>query len=111
MHEGFAGGAFVGADGGLLGMATAASIRGLGVVIPASIVWTAVAELLRRGSLKRGYLGIAAQPARVSKAIAVRLAISDQTAKFHLASILGKLGAANRTDAVRRAVRQGLITL
>ena len=46
-----------------------------------------------------------------NKAIAERLAISDQTVKFHVASIYGKLGAANRTDAVRRAVRRGLITL
>ncbi len=46
-----------------------------------------------------------------NKAIAGRLGISDQTVKFHVASITGKLGAANRTDAVRRAVRRGLITL
>ena len=46
-----------------------------------------------------------------NKAIAVRLHISDQTVKFHVSSISGKLGAKNRTDAVRRAVRRGLITL
>jgi len=46
-----------------------------------------------------------------NKAIADRLHISDQTVKFHVSSISGKLGAANRTDAVRRAVRRGLITL
>jgi DNA-binding NarL/FixJ family response regulator len=46
-----------------------------------------------------------------NKAIAERLHISDQTVKFHVSSISGKLGAANRTDAVRRAVRRGLITL
>ena len=46
-----------------------------------------------------------------NKAIAARLGISDQTVKFHVASICGKLGAANRTDAVRRAVRKGLISL
>jgi len=46
-----------------------------------------------------------------NKAIADRLTISDQTVKFHVASISAKLGAANRTDAVRRAVRRGLITL
>ena len=46
-----------------------------------------------------------------NKTIAVRLSISDQTVKFHVASICGKLGAANRTEAVRRAVRRGLITL
>jgi two-component system nitrate/nitrite response regulator NarL len=46
-----------------------------------------------------------------NKAIAARLHISDQTVKFHVSAICGKLGAANRTDAVRRAVRRGLITL
>jgi DNA-binding CsgD family transcriptional regulator len=46
-----------------------------------------------------------------NKAIASRLDISDQTVKFHVSAICAKLGAANRTDAVRRAVRRGLITL
>jgi DNA-binding NarL/FixJ family response regulator len=46
-----------------------------------------------------------------NKGIADRLGISDQTVKFHVASIAGKLGAANRTDAVRLAVRRGLIAL
>ena len=46
-----------------------------------------------------------------NKAIADALGISDQTVKFHIASISGKLGAANRTDVVRRAVRRGLIAL
>ena len=46
-----------------------------------------------------------------NKAIADALGISDQTVKFHVSSISGKLGAANRTDVVRRAVRRGLIAL
>ena len=46
-----------------------------------------------------------------NKAIAARLGISDQTVKFHVATILAKLGAANRTEAVRRALRRGLVTL
>jgi DNA-binding NarL/FixJ family response regulator len=46
-----------------------------------------------------------------NKAIAARLELSDQTVKFYVASIAGKLGAANRTDVVRRAVRRGLIAL
>ena len=46
-----------------------------------------------------------------NKAIARRLQISDQTVKFHVTSIRGKLGASNRTDAVRRALRRGLITV
>ena len=46
-----------------------------------------------------------------NKSIAERLAISDQTVKFHVASISSKLGAANRTDAVRLAIRRGLISI
>ena len=46
-----------------------------------------------------------------NKGIATRLGISDQTVKFHVASISGKLGTHTRTETVRRAVRRGLITL
>ena len=45
-----------------------------------------------------------------NKAIATRLGISDQTVKFHVAAIAGKLSAANRTEAVRIALRRGLLT-
>jgi two-component system, NarL family, nitrate/nitrite response regulator NarL len=46
-----------------------------------------------------------------NKQIAARLAVSEHTAKFHVAAILGKLGAETRTDAVVRAARTGLILL
>jgi len=46
-----------------------------------------------------------------NKAIAASLEISDQTVKFHVAAIIAKLGATNRTDAVRRAVRRGLVAI
>jgi two-component system, NarL family, response regulator YdfI len=46
-----------------------------------------------------------------NKEIAARLAISDHTAKFHVASILGKLGAATRTEAVALGIRRGLVLL
>jgi len=61
MHDGFAGGAFLDTSGGLLGVATSAAIRGLGVIIPASIAWKAAASVLEHGRLQRGYLGIAGQ--------------------------------------------------
>jgi S1-C subfamily serine protease len=63
MHDGFAGGAFINTDGELIGITTAASIRGLGVVIPAGIAWKTIATVLEHGTAKRGYLGIAGQPA------------------------------------------------
>jgi DNA-binding NarL/FixJ family response regulator len=46
-----------------------------------------------------------------NKAIAGQLGVSDETVKFHLTSIFGKLGASNRTDAVRQALRRGLVPL
>ncbi len=46
-----------------------------------------------------------------NKAIAGRLGISEHTAKFHVHTILGKLGTQSRTEAVVRAARLGLITL
>lgn len=46
-----------------------------------------------------------------NREIAERLGVSEHTVKFHLSAIFGKLGASTRTDAVRRAVRAGLIDL
>ncbi len=46
-----------------------------------------------------------------NKEIAWRLHISEHTVKFHVASILGKLDASSRTEAVTVGFRQGLIML
>ena len=68
---------------------------------PASIDLTPrerqVLELLARGAS--------------NKAIARRLQITPHTAKFHVGSIVAKLGAAGRTDAVARAMRLGLVMI
>lgn len=47
----------------------------------------------------------------VNKEIASRLNISEHTAKFHVASILGKLGVSTRTEAVSAGIRRGLVLL
>jgi S1-C subfamily serine protease len=65
MHDGFSGGAFLDTSGGLLGIATAAQIRGLGVIIPVAIAWKAAAGILEHGGVRRAYLGIAGQPVRL----------------------------------------------
>jgi S1-C subfamily serine protease len=68
MHDGFSGGAFLDMTGRAIGVTTAASIRGLGVVIPASIAWRSAEALLARGgSARRGYLGVAGQPVRLGE--------------------------------------------
>jgi NarL family two-component system response regulator YdfI len=47
----------------------------------------------------------------VNKDIAVRLGISEHTVKFHISSILDKLGASTRTEAVTLGIRRGLIPI
>jgi two-component system, NarL family, response regulator YdfI len=46
-----------------------------------------------------------------NKQIADQLHISEHTVKFHVASILGKLGASTRTEAVSLGIRHGLVLL
>lgn len=48
---------------------------------------------------------------RANKEIAAELVISERTVKFHVSAILSKLGAGNRTEAVRLAVQRGLVSL
>ena len=55
-------------------------------------------------------LGLLAQ-GMPNKEIAAHLTISERTAKFHVSSIMGKLGATNRTEAVSLAAQRGLISL
>jgi DNA-binding CsgD family transcriptional regulator len=46
-----------------------------------------------------------------NKAIAWKLAISEHTVKFHVASVLAKLNASTRTEAVAIGIRRGLVML
>jgi S1-C subfamily serine protease len=67
MHDGFAGGALVDVTGALIGINTAAEIRGMGVIIPADIAWPVAASLIAHGSTRRAYLGLAGQAVRLSE--------------------------------------------
>ena len=46
-----------------------------------------------------------------NKAIAERLGISEHTVRFHVNSLMGKLGAQSRTEAVTKTTRLGLLLL
>jgi S1-C subfamily serine protease len=72
MHDGFSGGALLDAAGRVLGINTSTSIRGLQVVIPASIAWAAASQVLEHGRPRRGFVGLAGQ--------AVALASSQKAA-------------------------------
>ncbi|NOJ40606.1 response regulator transcription factor [Bradyrhizobium australiense] len=59
---------------------------------------------------ERDVLALMAEGAS-NKAIARQLGISVHTAKFHVGSLLDKLDATGRTDAVAHAARRGVINL
>jgi DNA-binding NarL/FixJ family response regulator len=46
-----------------------------------------------------------------NKQIAQRIGISENTVKYHISSIYSKLGASNRTEAVRLGSHRGIIVL
>ncbi|HEX9322437.1 MAG TPA: helix-turn-helix transcriptional regulator [Xanthobacteraceae bacterium] len=71
---------------------------------------TGVTDSIGLTSRELEVLGLLSEGAS-NKEIARRLAISVHTAKFHVASILEKLDATGRTDAVAHAVRLGLLML
>ncbi len=68
---------------------------------------TAPALLTER---ERTVLTLLAQ-GKSNKAIGAALHITERTAKFHVGTIMRKLNAANRTEAVTLAAQQGLVTL
>jgi S1-C subfamily serine protease len=67
MHDGFAGGPLLDAAGDVIGISTAAAIRGFEVAIPASIAWTTAADVLKGGRPTRGFLGIAGQAVQLAE--------------------------------------------
>ncbi len=68
---------------------------------------TASATLTLRESETLRLLGRGLQ----NKEIAVRLGVRERTVKFHVAALMRKLGAGNRTEVVTRATQAGLLTL
>ncbi len=93
---------------GLLVLHPAEIAAVLPAATPASQSLTELAEPLTRR--EREVLQMLAA-GLANKEIASCLNISDHTAKFHVASILGKLGAASRAEAVTQGIRRGLVLL
>jgi len=65
VYDGFSGGPLVESDGRVLGINTSGLSRALALTIPAVTVDRIVSQLVQRGYIGRGYLGLAVQPVRL----------------------------------------------
>jgi S1-C subfamily serine protease len=70
MYPGFSGGPLVSAGGAMIGMNSSALARGVSVTLPAATIRRVADTLTKHGRVKRGYLGVSAQPVRLPQAIA-----------------------------------------
>lgn len=66
MYPGFSGGPLVAADGRFVGMNTSALMQGVSLTIPAATIKRVADTLLSHGKMRQGYLGVGAQPIRLS---------------------------------------------
>lgn len=78
MLPGFSGGPLVDAEGNVLGLNTSHLGRGGGVTIPAEAIDKVVASLQQHGKVRRGFLGIGAQAAALSPALAQSAGIEQE---------------------------------
>lgn len=73
MAPGFSGGPLIDVAGQVVGLNTSALLRGASVALPAETARRAVEDLLKHGHMRRGYLGIGAQPARLPAGLSAEL--------------------------------------
>jgi two-component system, NarL family, response regulator YdfI len=100
--------------------AVVAVAKGLVVLQPGELALAAASTRTRNGEAAELFEPLTPREKEVlqmlasglgNKQIAAHLKISEHTAKFHVASILSKLGASSRTEAVSMGLRRGLILL
>jgi len=72
MYPGFSGGPLVDMQGKVLGLNTSA-MGGVSLALPASTIQRVIEALQTHGRVRRGYLGVGLQPARLPKAVAEQL--------------------------------------
>ncbi len=73
MYPGFSGGPLVDVAGNVLGINSSALLRGVSLTIPAPTIERVVSGLLADGRIRRGYLGVGVQPARLPDQVAEQL--------------------------------------
>jgi S1-C subfamily serine protease len=70
MYPGFSGGPLVSATGEIIGLNSSALMRGVSLTIQTPTIQYVVENLLKHGKMRRGYLGVGVQPAKLSAALA-----------------------------------------
>jgi S1-C subfamily serine protease len=80
IYDGFSGGPLVDARGRVLGINTSGLARAAALTVPASTVDRVTDQLLERGRVARGYLGLGMQPVRLQPALRQRLDLPHETA-------------------------------
>jgi S1-C subfamily serine protease len=66
---GFSGGPLVDAEGRVIGLNTSGFGRGIGLTLPADYAWKVADQLVKHGSIQRGYLGIRSQGVELSASV------------------------------------------
>lgn len=79
LYPGFSGGPLVNAAGEIVGINTSGLSRSMGLTIPAVTVERVVAQLLTRGTIARGYLGLGLQPVRLPDTLKQALGTASET--------------------------------
>ena len=111
-YPGFSGGPLVDAQGRVAGMNSSRLGRGAGMTIPSASVEKVVADLLKGGRVRRAYLGISSQTARLPQSMASKLDGQDtgllvvqvepgspaEAAGFFIGDILVKLAGSKVED-------------
>jgi len=69
MYPGFSGGPLVSAGGAVIGINSSALARGVSLTLPAATIKRVAETLAKHGRVKRGFLGVSAQPVRLSPAV------------------------------------------
>jgi S1-C subfamily serine protease len=73
MYPGFSGGPLVDVSGGIVGLNSSALARGVSLTLPAATISSVVETLATHGRIRRGYLGIGAQPVRLPETLTEQL--------------------------------------
>jgi S1-C subfamily serine protease len=73
MYPGFSGGPLIDVSGQVVGLNTSHLLRGVAMAVPSPSLNTIVEALLEHGHIRRGYLGVGAQPARLPEGLAAEL--------------------------------------